>query len=823
MAAMISLCCISPADGAEDKADVASPAAAAGEANSRMKRGEARSPQEVVGRLNEGSAEDWPEEEGLSTATVQEQKPSESDEHGGSVAAPDPLQKVLDHEAASAPVDTGVSGVARHESESLPPPESKEDEKAKKEAKEKAPEEQEKPNVVYRDENGNEVPKPPEPDKMLAEAESFLNEGQFDNALLVLDKIRAIPDVSKEVRERLLYDTSDCYWGKYASNPLAGYDIIVSSTNEALNADLRSPRAPEAMLRLGMVEIGVGNLAEAKGYVMALFRRYPDFPGVPQGFAALGKAQLDKGRDAEAEQSFSLVVDKYPDSAQLKDAAIGLVKALYRQKKFDKIRPYIEYVNKRWSRYYLDDPDFLLLQAEIDAALGKSDKELETIWLLYNVDPARKDVEQLFLKMAGLYLTAGNAEAAAFLYKEILERYPDTPGAVIAKLRIAEGGRYESPLDYARMAGMFEQRGRDGLLQVYKDTAATSQTDAEAVLARLKIAMWLYWDKEYIEAMGQAADFIDAYPEHPDKERANDIIWQSFLKELENGMAEQNYGRILILWKGFPLVRQRYGEPDARLRYALAQGWLERGNSDEALRLLSGFIKPEMDPQYGEFAFSEVFDRYIADGEWQKLLDLGKTVAGWKMQPRLRNQLDYAMALSAQNLGMTKAALEMWRNLAGQKDAPLYQRAYASYFLARDAEERKDIRSAYQANRDVVELFSQLQEEHSDKADPDRIRDAMVSLMDICEVSNRLPEALDWANRYRQFAPEGSDAYSALRFREARLYRKLGDSDRARALLEEVAKLAPDSPYGKAAASELHTFEVSRDLENYQNQQKQGS
>lgn len=818
MVAMLSLCCISPVDGAEVNANVASPGAVEGGKNSVPKRGEVRSPQEVIGRLNEGTAEDWPEEEGLSTATVHESKPSEADAHGGLAAPPDPIQRGLEREAASTHTDPGVSGVARHESESLPP-EPKEDEKEKAEAKKKAEEAQAKPKVVYRDENGNEVPKPPEPEKMLAEAESYLNDRQFDNALHVLDMIRAIPDISKEVRERLLYDTSDCYWGKYASNPLAGYDSIVSSTNEALNADLRSPRVPEALLRLCMVEIGVGNLAEARGYAMALFRRYPDFPGVPQGFAALGKAQLDKSMNAEAEQSFSMVIDKYPDSAQLQDAAIGLVKALYRQKKFDKIRPYLDYVNKRWSRYYLDDPDFLLLQAEIDSIAGNADKELETFWLLYNIDPARKDVEQLFLKMANLYLTAGNTEAATFLYKEILERYPDTPGAVTAKLRIVEGGRYESPLDYARMASMFDKKGRDGLLQVYKDIAATSQVGAEAVLARLKIAMWLFWDKQYIEAMGQAADFIDAYPEHPDKERASDIIWQSFRKELEIGMAEQNYGRILILWKGFPLVRQRYGEPDPRLRYALAQGWLEQGNTDEAMRLLSGFITPEKDPQYGELAFSEVFDRYVAGGEWQKLLDLGKTVSGWNMPPRLRNQLDYAMALSAQNLGMTKAALEMWRNLAGQKDAPLYQRAYASFFLARDAEQRKDISAAYQANRDVVESFSQLQEEHSDKADPDRIREAMVSLMDICEVSNRLPEALEWVNRYRQFAPEGSDAYSSLRFREARLYRKLGDTNRARALLEEIVRRTPDSPYGKAAASELHTFEVSRDLENYRNQQ----
>ena len=71
--------------------------------------------------------------------------------------------------------------------------------------------------------------------------------------------------------------------------------------------------------------------------------------------------------------------------------------------------------------------------------------------------------------------------------------------------------------------------------------------------------------------MGKAADFIDGYPENPNVAQARDIIWLAFQKELDNSLAEKNYGRILILWNGFPLVRQRYGAVDPRLRYALAE------------------------------------------------------------------------------------------------------------------------------------------------------------------------------------------------------------------------------------------------------------
>lgn len=113
---------------------------------------------------------------------------------------------------------------------------------------------------------------------MLAEAERLISENKFDEALPQLEKIRALTDITPEMREKVLYYISDCLWARYADNPLAGYEAIVSSTNEAMNADLRSPRVPDALLRLGLANVNVGNLVDAGGYIVALLRRYPVIP-----------------------------------------------------------------------------------------------------------------------------------------------------------------------------------------------------------------------------------------------------------------------------------------------------------------------------------------------------------------------------------------------------------------------------------------------------------------------------------------------------------------------------------------------------------------
>ncbi len=781
--------------------------------------GQEQSRQSLRSRANPGGPEDWPENQGLSTSTSQSdatppafaspgasqqaQLTQDSTEAGDT--APAPVASAPKPAETTVPQGgSNVSGTSASGNVGLPLG------KTEIEPEPETPRE-----VIYVDENGNPVPKPPEPDRMFAEATKLMEEGKYDDALALLRQIHELPNLPQELQEKTLYGISDCLWARYAGNPLAGYEPIVTATHEAMNANLRSPRVPDALLRLGLANINVNNLAEASGFIVALMRRFPDFPGVAQGLTALGNAQLKNGKFADAEHSFGIVLDRYPESSQLQDASVGLSRALVHQNKDERAQVILDFISKRWPRYYINDPDFLLEQAANDERLNRKKEAMDLNWLYVNLDPKRPENAPLLLKMGDEYMQSGNRDAADFIYEGIERDFPDSPAAVTSRLRLAEGGIYDTPINYEEMSRMFARGAPQPLWKVYNELADASSVVPESVLARLKQAMWLLWNKEYPEAMGKSSDFIDAYPEHPDIPQAREVLWDAFQKELAQSLNENNYGRILLLWNGFPYVRERYGKIDAPLRYALSQGWLERGDEQKSFELLSEFLKDPMDAEYGEAAFSQFFNYYLQNGNWDKILDLGKLVQNWKMKPELQNQLEYALALSAQNLNLGAPALNRWKNLANRTDIPLYQQAYATYFLAKDAENRRDIRNAYEGNRKVIEMFTRLSDERSDKADPQRIKESIASLMDICEVGNRVPEALQWLERYNAFVGDDSPEYPGLRFREARLYRKLGDNARAQALLEDVAKRFPQSPFAQAATAELRTFDVSRDLQRY--------
>ena len=674
-----------------------------------------------------------------------------------------------------------------------------------------------KRDVIYVDEQGNPVEKPIDPEAVWQEATKAMEAQQYEDALKKLRILYDQPQLKRDRRLEVLYGISDCLWEMYKDKPQAGYDAIVSATSEALNADLRNDRAPDAYARLGSINLRIGNMDEARANMLALLRQYPKSPLVADSMTELGREQLKREMYEDAAESFKTVLDNYPESGSMEEASMGLGKALVRLGRHNDASVIMDFVNKRWPRCYLKDTDFLLVQAENLEALRRNGAAMDVYWLFVNLQPQRKGNNDLLLKMADNYTRGNEWNAASLMYQRIMKLWPGVSSSRVSQLRLAEKGIYDGPLNYEQMSALFARPAEDTPLErVYREIMEASQTSPECVLSRLKYAMWLLWDKQFTQAMGSAADFIDRYPEHPGVPQARDIIWTAFQSELGNALAEQNYRRILLLWNGFPLVRERYGELDPKMRYALAQGYMERGDEAKGLELLGAFLTAKMDPDYGELALTEYFNRYLKAGAWDKILDLSKIVAGWPLRPQLRSQLEYATALSAQNLGLSGAALSRWRQLAVRKDIPLYQRAYATYFLARDAEVRKDVGDAYTYNKQVIELFQQLADERSDKADPERIKESIGALMDICEVANRVPEALEWVKRYSEYVPDAnSPEYPGLRYREARLYRKLGDNTRAQFLLEDVVKRFPDSPFGKAAASELRTFEVSRDLKDF--------
>ena len=112
-------------------------------------------------------------------------------------------------------------------------------------------------------------------------------------------------------------------------------------------------------------------------------------------------------------------------------------------------------------------------------------------------------------------------------------------------------------------------------------------------------------------------------------------------------------------------------------------------------------------------------------------------------------------------------------------------------------------------SRDALRGFLELAENDPKSADTMKIKDTLITLMDIAERAGRTQEALEWAGQYRQYVNPGDEEYPAMQYRFARLYKKTGAMNQWSATLNQLVKEQPDSFYGRMAASELRTQAIS--------------
>lgn len=674
--------------------------------------------------------------------------------------------------------------------------------------------------VIYVDEKGNVVPKPPDIPAMMKDVQQQMNNLQFQTALDLLLPMKDMV-LPPETREQVLYSISECLGNIYKDKPLEGYEPITKATSEAMNFNLSSERVPEALYRLGVLNLRVGNQQDGAGYFGAMRTRYPHVESVPYGYFALGQDQLKNKQYAEAVRSFQTVMDEYPESKAVRDAARGMAEALYRQGHYDRAQILVDFVDRRWPRIYLEDPTYLPMVGEIQTRMQDYDNALQTYWTSYNLTPDAPDNHKLLLQIGAIYLQSGYIPGARYVFAELLRKYPTSESAPKAVLLMAEQGFSK---DNPTLDEMFTVFGRPGDMPVeaaYRKLMNEYPDSPEALQAELRDTALSYWNGDTDEAMAKAQAFISRHPDIPESERAKEIIRRGFTRALEMAKQEENNERILSLWEKYPEVQAAYPNPDDDLRVAMARAKLNRGDEAAGLADLAPFLdKPQ--GKYSDYVYNLFLAKHLQDSNWNGILDLGEKVKDWKMPTDIRNQLDYSRAISAENLGMKARSLPIWERLHKLPDGelPLYQKAYATYFMAREAENRRDLKDAYDLNLRTLDLFTRLEEERSDKADPERVRESLAGLMDVTEVAGRFAEALEWTERYGVFVSQDSPDYAGLLFRQARLHRKMGDMARWRSQLDMIVQREPDSVFGRMAASELRTQEVSRNLTRFTEQPK---
>jgi TolA-binding protein len=645
-------------------------------------------------------------------------------------------------------------------------------------------------------------------EETLLTAQTAISNGDYKAGLTGVETVLRAPKLPPAMREEALYTRADVLYAMNKDKLSENFDAINGAYVSAMNFNLKSDRVPAALLRLSVLNLNVGNVPEATAYTKLLRTKHPNDSNVPLSYYYWGDYYFKKGDYQNAADQFQYLVQMYPDSKFVRESSVSLAQSLRRLGYDKQAGQIVDFIEKRWPRFYVEYPPILRLSGDVAFANRDWKKAKDDYWVYYNLAPNGDDADVVLARIGDIYVESKSFRAAKEIYDKAAEEFTDKEGGLIARMRLAEEGIYDQPTTQD-MFSVFDRPFNKRPVELYQEIITKHPDSPLAPLAQLKMAIWYMWDNKNLDALKAISEFYSKFPNSDLKERARKAGLKAFERAAATYMREQGYGPVVALYDQYPFVREGVEELDDQTRLSLGLALWKGGRTDLALDMVRPFLGSSQVPQFSELAMGLAVGVFVDNQNWEKVVELASVAKNWEMAPEYKRELTYALALAHENLHQPDLARPLWQQLGKDPALDRRQKAYATYFLAQDAVSREELKSAYEYAQDAYTLLLETGE------DPGKVKDSLAILVDVTERSARPQEALNWAKLYGEYVTKNDPGWPAYRYRLAGLYRQNGDEKAWRETLADLAKAAPSSLYGRMAASELQTSSLEQAAQEY--------
>ncbi len=636
-----------------------------------------------------------------------------------------------------------------------------------------------------------------------------INNGEYDSARQALEELYNDVNLPMKIREDVIFILVDVYMQVYKDKLKENYYKITNLIKEGLYLFPNSPYKAEALLKLCYLNLIVDNLEEAKGYFNLLKSEYPKSSYVAQAYYYFGNYYYKNKNYINAMENYKTVVENYQTSSVVRDAAIKLTRVLYKLQMYKKAWIVMKYLEQRWPLYYQKAPDILKLNGFVAMFNKKYDLALSYYWKYYNIVPdiQKKDADIILTRIGDLYLKKGLKQYAKRMYIYVAKKYPDKEGGLIAKMRLAEEGIYDEPT-IKEMFSVFNRPYNLRPVQIYTEIVERHPDSPLAPLAQLKLSMWYLWKNNYSSALKSVKRFFEKFPQSPLKERAlkiGRIALSSLIKKaVKNGM----YSYVLSLWNDYSFLRKDLTKIDPETVIGVAISMWRTGKPAMGLNLARPYLSKKKLDKTGVAALELVLNIYLQSESWRDIVELGDRFLKNKyLSPDVRSQLKYAYALAKVNLGMGKQAIPYLKDLALDPHITEKQRGYVFYFLAKEEMNLDNYQQVYLYAQEALSILLRQKDSFA------KIADCFNMLIDVTKNSGRILEAIEWAERFKQYIPKDYPNWPQFEYNLAMLYHDAGYLDKWKEILTSLRDKYPDTFYGQMASSDLENLRLKREAE----------
>lgn len=586
------------------------------------------------------------------------------------------------------------------------------------------------------------------------------------------------------LREAISFWRGDFYFDQWEKGDKGIGEKVIRAYTFAVENFEKSKNVPPAYIRMAIVASEMDNGYQALGYLsIVINRNIPEL--TPLAYLTRGKIFLQIDQTEKAMKDFKVILDQYENTKYAIEANLWIGNYYHKIGLYQEAEEKLNEIETRYPGLYLEYPDSILLNAKNYIYLKKYSDAREYLFRAVNLGGQQESVDLLLSRIGDTYHNEENDKEAEKYYRMVIDYYPDSEGASISKLRLAE---------YFSDIAMLDEVGK----------TSTDETISE--IAQLEKGYQLFEKKEYAETIKTIKEIALKPIQTETRKDAKRLYLRSVEKEIERLKDAGMYNDLLFVYNENREEITDKINPEALVK--VAEGYRKLGRNDEAVRVYNQINAHDigMDSR-GNFMLG-LADSYISMNDTDRAITFLEKAKKEKIEQNDLQRVNMLLADMYQLKGRNKEAEELYSQIIQNSSAlPPYDMAKAYLNLGITFKERKKYNEARNA------LINSINISLDNKESQELLRRSYIELGNVLHAEGKHYQAVKaFEKGFDLGYDEENQDYWEIRFRQAIGYIKTGENSKAETLLGDISEGGEDSILQQRAQLKLGSIQLSRQL-----------
>ena len=307
--------------------------------------------------------------------------------------------------------------------------------------------------------------------------------------------------------ERAYFLLAKSYEHLYSDSISIHFKKIANHYEDAINNFPESIYVPGALLAVGDLCFKIKYYTEALGYYNLILKKNGNTPYALSAMKQKAKILHLKNRRAEALSVLEDLVSRNLDSHQKIEVEIEIAKILHELNAFRKSLDILSQLRAGNSQNIHIYPEISLYLGYNYEQLGDDVKARKNLFRFYNSCPDTEINHLILTKIGDTYRDEGLVGDAVKIYQLVRERYPDTEGARISAIRLAEqqeAGNLKTSKGISKPGEIYED--------IINNPLDKNKKDPLTRLALLKLAVLYQKEKNFEKSLDILKKLFMEYP-----------------------------------------------------------------------------------------------------------------------------------------------------------------------------------------------------------------------------------------------------------------------------------------------------------------------